>query len=264
MLDRITKVDGKSLVVIAITLCLTAGVAPASEVAWSDLPDPSVQEYDDPYRDLTYDQIDSLRTIVQLRDRLNSSHIPEEKRGVLEVRLSGALKEWKTLSVDPDWLIAQRWAVAERRERAATAGNPAVNGQAVTLAGFAIAGPPDEDGTNVIYLVPERGMCSHMPPPPPNQMLRVRLTGDWRPSFVHEPVRITGRLSIDPSEQVFRVVDGPVAMNATFRMQATEVVAVGQMRVVNDPGAVNEWAARITAKLRAAGQPSAKQSTATE
>ena len=97
-----------------------------------------------------------------------------------------------------------------------------LDGQTVTLAGFAIPAPPDADGRAVAYLVPERGMCSHMPPPPPNQMIRVRLSDGWAPTFNHEPVRLTGRLVIDPSERQMVVVDGLMPMRATFRLDVMD------------------------------------------
>ena len=61
-------------------------------------------------------------------------------------------------------------------------------------------------------------MCSHMPPPNANQMVRVRLTDEWQPKIANEPVRLTGRISIAPTQEVFRVVDGTVQMSATFIM----------------------------------------------
>ena len=246
-----------SICAFALTVVAAVPAWATGEIGWNDLIDEAAQTFEDPYRDLTPDQFQALQTFVYTQRDLGAPSLTAEKRGELETELEDAEAALTADGIDVDWLIAQRWAVAERRERAASAGNPAVDGQTVTLGGFAIAGPPDEDGTDVIYLVPERGMCSHMPPPPPNQMLRVRLTGAWRPSFVHEPVQITGRLTIDPSEQVFRVVDGPVAMKATFRMQAEEVVTTGTMRAVNDQNAVNEWAKGIAKRLRARNaQPS--------
>ena len=221
--------------VLLIGLCSTAHAADVATIDWIDLIDEDAQNYEDPYRDLTPEQFYTFQTVVMTQRELGAPSLGVEKRSELEADLKDAEAALAADGIDLDWLIAQRWAVAERRERAAKAGNPKVDGQTVTLGGFAIAGPPDEDGTDVVYLVPKRGMCSHMPPPHPNQMLRVRLTGDWRPRFIHEPVKITGRLSIDPSEQVFHIVDGPVVMNATFRMQAEAVATVGPIRAINNP-----------------------------
>ncbi len=48
----------------------------------------------------------------------------------------------------------------------------------MTIAGFAIPGPPAEDGTKIAYRVALPGLCSHVPLPDPNRMLRLRLSGD--------------------------------------------------------------------------------------
>ena len=146
-------------------------------------------------------------------------------------------------SAEPVATSSPAHAVAERRQKAATAGNPEIDGQIVAIAGFAIPGPPDDDGTRIVYLVPERGMCSHMPPPPANQMLRVRLMNDWVPRMMHEPVRLTGRITIDPSEQVMRVIDGMVPMIATFKMEANQAETVEGLLASDtapDDGTVSE------------------------
>lgn len=225
----------------------------AKEIGWVDLIDDAAQTYNDPYLDLSYDQIDALRQVLVARNTLDRNDLSAEARSEAEAELRTTQQSLAAQGIDADWLIAQRWVVAERRERAATAGNPEVDNQTVTLAGFAIAGPPARDGTPVVYLVPERGMCSHMPPPNPNQMIRVRMTGDWRPAFVHEPVRLTGRLSIDPSDEVFHVVDGPVQMNATFLMAAEKVETLADMRAQKDPAARRDWARQLADQLRASG-----------
>ena len=220
------------LTLLTLTLSLAIGAAAPtwaeSTIDWIDLIDEDAQTYQDPYRDLTPDQFYTFQTFVMTqRDlELDAPNLTAEQRSELEATLKDAEASLTADGIDIDWLIAQRGVVAERRKLAASAGNPAVDGQIVTLGGFAIPGPPDEDGTTVVYLVPERGMCSHTPPPNANQMLRVRVTGDWRPRMMHEPVRFTGPITIDPSEQTFRIVDGPVLMRATYEMQAEEVASV--------------------------------------
>ncbi|WP_254437001.1 DUF3299 domain-containing protein [Ruegeria arenilitoris] len=104
---------------------------------------------------------------------------------------------------------------------------PQLDGQTVTVAGFAIPGPIDDTGVATAYLVPERGMCSHLPPPPPNQMIRVRLKDGWEPSYVHEPVQLTGRLNIEPSERQVMVVDGLMPLRATFDLEVEAVRTLG-------------------------------------
>ena len=152
---------------VAFTLVMSVAVQ-ASEsdpVAWADLVDPSAQTFEDPFRDLSSWQIEALRTIVQNRARLNDPTLSEAQMADSAAKINAALAELAEDRIDADWLIDQRWLVADLREKAAIAANPNLDGQSVTLAGYAIPAPVDADGTTVVYLVPERGMCSHMPPP---------------------------------------------------------------------------------------------------
>ena len=103
-----------------------------------------------------------------------------------------------------------------------------------------------------------------MPPPNANQMVRVRLTEDWSPRSLHEPVRLTGKLSIDPSEREMFVVDGLVPMRATFAMEAESAETVAQMLAAEPEAAVNEWAQGIAERLRASGHLSDTRDTETQ
>ena len=74
-------------------------------------------------------------------------------------------------------------------------------------------------------------MCSHTPPPNPNQMVRIRLGDDWQPKRLHEPVRLTGKISISPSQESMYLVDRRIPMNATFLMEVEEVQTFEQPAV---------------------------------
>ena len=193
-----------------------ADAAKTSPLRWNALPDPQAQNFHDPFAELSAKQLRLLVTVARLREQVIRDAAKQNELDDAETQLSA-------LGVDADVLIAQRWDVAERRRKAARAGNPALDGKTVTIAGFAIPGPPAQDGTKIAYLVALPGLCSHVPPPDPNQMLRLRLTGDWFPERIHEPVAVTGTLTLDPTETSFSVVDGPVRMNATWNMDVDAV-----------------------------------------
>lgn len=241
-------------IVCALGICV-AGLPAQSQtqsIAWADLVDPAAQVFEDPYRDLTYDQLDRLRTLVRARARLDQPTLTQTERFDAEETEKRAAAQLAEEGIDADWLIDQRWEVAERRKTAAVAGNPDVDGAEVVLSGFAIAAPDAEDGTSVVYLVPERGMCSHMPPPNANQMVRARLGSDWQPSYIHEPVRLTGQLRIANSEHAFNVVDGQVQMRASFVMEVDRIETLEDMRTASEGS--TEWAKQIAANLKAARQ----------
>lgn len=210
--------------VCAAPLLLIASPASSGEAAdlvWSQLIDESAQDYEDPYRHLAPEQLASVANVARLREMAEKGKVVDEEL------LSQETASLVAVGIDVDGLIAQRWIVAERRERAATSGNEAVDGREGRLSGFVIPAPPDDDGRPTAYLVPERGMCSHMPPPPPNQMVRLRVPDHWRPRALYEPVRVSGLLSIDPTSRTVPVVDGMVQMRATFTMDVSDIEALG-------------------------------------
>ncbi|WP_218961129.1 DUF3299 domain-containing protein [Ruegeria sediminis] len=219
-----------------------------TSVDWPDLIDAEAQVFDDPFRNLSEDQIDLLRTIVRAREKLARGSAPVEEIPEVEARLENALQTLAQAGIDADDLIDLRWTVAGLRETAANAGNPALDGSEVSLAGFAIPAPPEADGTSTVYLVELAGMCSHTPPPPPNQLIRVRLSDGWRPDYMHQPVRIRGRVHIDPSERVFPVVDGDVPMKATWRLDADSVEAFTPKPRAE--GASSDWVEQLRAQLK--------------
>ncbi|AXI54903.1 hypothetical protein C1J05_10710 [Sulfitobacter sp. JL08] len=69
---------------------------------------------------------------------------------------------------------------------------------------------------------------------------------------MHEPVRLTGKLSIEETNHSFRIVDGEVPMRASYILDATEVETAPSFG--SPPQATNEWAASIAERLRASGQ----------
>lgn len=239
---------------VAVLGCFTlfSAAASAELISWDDLIDQEAQDYEDPYLALEYDQLFDVRTVAMERQRLESSDLTEAARVASEAELMEAESRLTEAGIDADWLISQRWIVADRREKAAVAVNPEIDGKTVSLGGFAIPAPPDPDGSTVVYLVPERGMCSHMPPPNPNQMIRARLSDKWFPSMMHEPVRLTGILRAQETQHVFRVVDGDVPMRASLLMEVSEIETAGNLQ--SDFPTAEEWAEGLADRLRALHQ----------
>ena len=241
----------RSAIAAAIGLVTSIGplMADPMPVAWPDLIDPASLNFEDPFRELSYAQLDRLSTVVHLRLRLKAGE-QESASSALQSELTEA-EEWLAAEgLDVDWILSQRWTVAENREKASTSGNPSLDGAKVRLVGYAIPAPPDSDGTPVAYLVPQRGMCSHVPPPDPNQLVRVRLGAHWSPTMLHEPVRLTGRISISPSFQTINVVDGLVPMKATFLMTLDEVETLADVRDQPRQQTDGGWAGLLVEGLR--------------
>lgn len=74
-----------------------------------------------------------------------------------------------------------------------------LNGKRVAIPGFVV--PLDDEGSQYqeFLLVPSPKACIHVPPPPPNQMLMVRMKGDNIPKREWGPVWVKGVFRIEES-----------------------------------------------------------------
>lgn len=73
--------------------------------------------------------------------------------------------------------------------------NPELNGLRVRLPGFVVPFERDAEGRiSEFFLVPYFGACIHVPPPPPNQIVYVRMRAGTGPTSLDDAQWITGRL----------------------------------------------------------------------
>jgi hypothetical protein len=101
--------------------------------------------------------------------------------------------------------------------------NPALDKVEVTLSGYLIPAPQGSDGTYFGYLVSQVGMCSHLPTPPPNKLVRVRLLDDPKSESVYVPVQVSGLLRAEESDTTIYVVDGEARMFSGWTLYANTV-----------------------------------------
>ncbi|WP_421913043.1 DUF3299 domain-containing protein [Mesorhizobium sp.] len=96
----------------------------------------------------------------------------------------------------------------------------------IQLAGYAL--PVDRDG-DLVYqflLVPWTGACSHMPTPPPNQIVLVTPAQPYRMSQAYEPVSITGALKPGMEKSQLFILDGVSIIQSGYTVRKADVVSV--------------------------------------
>jgi len=96
----------------------------------------------------------------------------------------------------------------------------------VQLAGYAL--PVDRDG-DLVYqflLVPWTGACSHMPTPPPNQIVLVTPARPYKMSETYESVAVTGALQPGMEKSQLFILDGVSIIQSGYTVRKAEVVAV--------------------------------------
>ncbi|TPK99207.1 DUF3299 domain-containing protein [Mesorhizobium sp. B2-4-12] len=96
----------------------------------------------------------------------------------------------------------------------------------IQLAGYAL--PVDRDG-DLVYqflLVPWTGACSHMPTPPPNQIVLVTPAHPYKMSEAYQPVAVTGALKPGMEKSQLFILDGVSVIQSGYTVRKAEVVGV--------------------------------------
>ncbi|PCD75703.1 DUF3299 domain-containing protein [Pseudothioclava arenosa] len=210
-------------VFVAALLAATQATAEPEAIEFSDLADPLAVAFDDPYAAMGVDMMNELKLLVQSDEKLAGTDLDAETRTRLEARRTAAREVLETNGHDVEALLEQRWDVARKRQIARMATNPIFDGVEVSISGYIIPAPPDADGSGFGYLVPQVGMCSHLPPPPPNQLVRVRLRADQQVESLYLPVRVSGLLRVEPSDETIFILDGESRMLSGWTLNAETV-----------------------------------------
>ena len=74
------------------------------------------------------------------------------------------------------------------------------------------------DGKKVteFLLVPWVGACIHTPPPPPNQIVHVKLNEGIKVAHRYKPVWVSGKLEVGSANKELYYVDGSATIDFTY------------------------------------------------
>ncbi len=175
-----------------------------------------------------------LMSLVRLREQLGADAMSVEERAQLDARITRLEADLRADGIDLEWLLSQRWVVADRRRHAAVATNAALDEQTVEIAGFLIPAPPTENGEVTAYLMPNRSVCMHLPPPPPNQLVRLLIETVPEIDGSCVPVVVWGTLRARESRHEVFVIDHSVPMWSAWTLE-TDDVRVADRSMSDEP-----------------------------
>jgi hypothetical protein len=190
------------------------------ELTWDDLI-PEGTDFEDPFTALNDYQLYGLGQVVRAREQQAAGKaISEEELK----RVAEAEAELKAEGVDIDGLLARRAEITEKRRRRAQAVNTELDGETVRMPGYLL--PLEYTGKKVteFLLVPWVGACIHTPPPPPNQIVHVKLTEGYETSGgLFAPVWVNGVMRTESSSPELSLVDGSANIATGYALQASGV-----------------------------------------
>jgi uncharacterized protein len=117
----------------------------------------------------------------------------------------------------------------------------ALGGLTVEMSGYAL--PTDREG-DLVYqflLVPWTGACSHMPAPPPNQMVLVTPDRPYKLSEVYEPVSVSGTLKPGLEKTQLFILDGVTVLQSGYQIGGATVAHVQEVPETAPPPTRTPW-----------------------
>ena len=197
----------------------TAQAAQPRELGWDDLV-PASAAFDDPFAALSPDHLYLLATVASFRDaqaagaEVDALTIEEAKDALAELNAEG---------IDVDGLLARRAEVSEKRRQHALSTNSELEGERIRMPGYVL--PLEYEGQKVteFLLVPFVGACIHTPPPPPNQIVHVKVESGFQSRGMFEPVWVNGILKAEKTNPNLSFVDGSANIPVAYTLTAEQV-----------------------------------------
>ena len=197
----------------------TAQAAQPRELRWNDLV-PASAAFDDPFAALSPDHLYLLATVASFRDaraaggEIDALTIEEAK---------DALAKLEAEHIDVDGLLARRAEISEKRRQLALSTNSDLEGELIRMPGYVL--PLEYDGERVteFLLVPFVGACIHTPPPPPNQIIHVKVESGFKSTGMFEPVWVDGVIRAEQSSPNLSFVDGSAEIPVAYTLTAEHV-----------------------------------------
>ena len=190
------------------------------EVTWDDLV-PAELDFDDPFEKLFEDQLYNLALIARYREQKESK---AKSPDFTKAEYDEAVAKLKEENVDIEGLIARREEITEkRRERGQTA-NAELNGKNIRLPGYLLPLEFEDKKVTEFLLVPWIGACIHTPPPPPNQIVHVKLEKGFDiGDEVFTAVWVNGVMKTERNNPELSFVDGKQNIDVSYVMRADAV-----------------------------------------
>ena len=211
MRKHISEMPRFLMVVLALCLVVTGGAsssfaAQETAVEWKNLL-PELPPLKDPTTVLTGDQQLDLETIIWARGISAEERQLEHNQPALQDAVKYE-KQFKDAGIDLDKLLEkyQAWQreIARRQELV----NEKLNSKSIKIAGYLLPIEFSEKGQTDFLLVPYVGACVHVPPPPPNQIVFVKLAEKMVVKDLYTPVWVKGVIKTQLSSQMLNLADG--------------------------------------------------------
>lgn len=204
---------------MAVALPMTAAKA-EKLIEWTNLL-PEAEPLTDPFNVLTQDQRFDIETIIWARGLSTDQRDLEYNRQPIE-DAEKYERQFAKAGIDVEKLLREylvfQTEIAKRQEQV----NGSLNGSNIKIAGYLLPLEFSEKGEKDFLLVPYVGACVHVPPPPANQMVLVRLNKKMVVKDLYTPVWISGQLKTKLSNENLNLADGTRKVLVGYNIDAAK------------------------------------------
>ena len=213
-----TIINWAFLSLLIVSIAAPSVAVQFKQIGWQDLI--KKMEFDDPFTVLSTDQLADLGMVARVRQRQAAGRDVSEGTIKEKEEATGRLER---AGVDIDGLLTKRLEIRELRRQRAHAVVPDLNGQQVRMPGYAL--PLEYAGQKIteFLLVPWVGACIHTPPPPPNQIVYVKLNEGIENRGRFTPVWVTGEMAVKAAKKNLYLVDGSAGIDVGYTLRANDV-----------------------------------------
>ncbi len=202
------------IILAAGILCLPLMAEEVRQITWKDLVPAHLADVD-PVAHLTPDQQDLVGWIMYMLETLPPRSAETED---LYESLDQEMPLLKKYNIDLKQIM-------ERTREIQTAVVKELDGQDVRMPGYLLPLEITDGKVTEFLLVPYVGACIHVPPPPPNQIVHVKLDPEdgLKSGNLFDPVWVTGKIKAKSMVKDLFLIDGSANIDIGYTMQADRV-----------------------------------------
>lgn len=190
-----------------VVFSITATEVHARElIKWTNLL-PKAAVLKDPFSALTQDQRFDIETIIWARSLSDEERTVDHNRQPVE-DAEKYERAFVKAGFNVDKLVQDQKVYEAEIARRQKLVNKSLDGTDIKISGYLLPLEFSEKGEKDFVLVPYVGACVHVPPPPANQMVLIRLAKEMVVKDLFTPVWISGKMKTKKSSTALQLVDG--------------------------------------------------------
>jgi len=187
-------------------------------IKWTNLL-PQAAPLKDPFNTLTQDQRFDIETIIWARSLSTEERALDHNRQPVEDAAKYE-REFRKAGLNIEKLLKDQAVFSTKTAQRQNQVNSSLNGKDVKIAGYLLPLEFSEKAEKDFLLVPYVGACVHVPPPPANQLVLIRLAKGMQVKDLYTPVWISGQMKTKMSSKALNLADGSRDVSVAYHIDA--------------------------------------------